>query len=237
MPSTPQFQRFSSDAGWERQVALFGVEALSWIEKFHASGCAATSADAYEMVLCLRRGERDRARGLADDIWSRIVGLDEVPGSMALIMRRWFFTSAAYLDFLDDAFEDAEAKLSTATQAVGAAISRRRFLAPFAVHCIDFYQQAIRISRQRRRWAEMRRRFDHLKAVYAGDAPLCRLETGEPFGFQALAATYDANAKASSDDSDQPFLEFLRSRSFRLNSFAKMAGQLSVDPRLVLSHG
>ncbi len=231
----PQLQNFSRDVGWERQVALFGDEARAWIETFHDIGCAGPSSDSNQVVKLLHQGEIGQASELVTRLWHQISTFDQAPGSMALVMQRWFFTAAAYLDYLRGDLDRAENKLATAGRAVGGAIQRRPFLLPLAVHCIDFYQQAVRISRQRLCWSEMKHRLKHLRSVYAGDAPLCHLEGGSSVDFSVLTSAYDQFAEETRDPED-PFLQFLGSREIRLESFERAAVRLAVDPRILSPH-
>lgn len=228
----PDLQKFSTEVGWQRQVALFGPGASAWLEEFRERGCAGPSADAYEAVLALRHHRIEQAAELLDRTWCWLLEADRIPVSMLQVVRRWYFTSAAYLDYLEDDFDRAEHRLAAASRAVGAAIQRRPFLLPLAMHCIDFFQQGVRISRQRRRWDEMVRRLERLRGVYAGDLPLCRLEGGRALSLGTLANVF---AELPTEAEDDPFLEFLGSRELRLRSFDTIALKLGLDPRLVLS--
>lgn len=179
-------------AHWQNYVARCGPGGEAWIEAFRSSGAdrLLDQTDAALTMLHRKRGET--ARLALDTVGDALPALAPDIPSIRHVMGRFHHGVLAYCFYADGDLEQAHAELDAADQCVQRAVDLDRCLLPLAYDCHEFRLHHARISRNGRRWDEMRVHVDGARAVIENRLPLCRLSDGTQVDFEVLAGHYQA---------------------------------------------
>jgi len=158
-----------------------GDEGNRWLQQFQAGRGIELTAALSMAVKLLQRHEISPAQRLLSSVDEALLSADEPP-SIVDVVRRWYFTSKAYLDYLCEDLPSARRSLQQARRHVETLISRHTFMTPIAVHCTDVRVQTARVARRENCWDEVVRVIEEIKETYAGTLPFCVLESGKAIG-------------------------------------------------------
>lgn len=178
--------RFATTFGFLR---FCGHEAVRWSAHFESYG-APLAARISAALLELQRHEIERGSQRLNLLRSEIDALAHEHPTTAHVVRRWYFTAAAYHHYLLDDLEGAQAALDDAREEVRHALAAHWFMVPFAVHCTDFRIQSARIARRQNRWHEAKRRIEEIRRTYADKLPFCTLDDGEEIWMSTVRSFY-----------------------------------------------
>lgn len=187
-----------------------------------------------ESLALLRRRRFEAGRELIGRIETGLRECVSSCPSIVYALQRWYFGLLAYYRYSLADFDGAERALDQAHEAVTKGIELRRFLVPLAYHCSDFAIQRIRVARSRRRWQEMRRHAELVRAMMAGQAPLCVLGDGTPISMATVTGFYAALAPLS--DEERRGLEGLLDPDLRVGLTERFIADIYLLPGMVIPY-
>jgi hypothetical protein len=179
-------------AHWQSYVARCGPSGEAWIEAFRSSGAdrLLNQTDAALTMLHRKRGET--ARLALDSVGDALPALAPDIPSIREVLGRFHHGVLAYCFYAAGDLEQAHAELDAADRCVQRAIDLDRCLLPLAYDCHEFRLHHARISRNGRRWDDMRVHVAGVRDVIENRLPLCQLSDGVQVDFDVLAGHYRA---------------------------------------------
>lgn len=217
---------------WLHYVTRSGEEGRRWAEEYRHPEILGADRLSVRAVHELRARHLSRGAALLEEMTERLRQL-EVPLSIRHVLDRWYHGVVAYERYCREDFEGAWRSLDRANAAVAAAISLERVLLPLANHCHEFRLHQARISRNRRRWLEMRQDIESARAMIEGREPLCRLVDGTAIYIADLCAFFDSLAL---EDQEREDLAGLLDEKLRLSLFDRFVAELEIIPGFVIPY-
>lgn len=223
-------QRDSYD--WLHFVRRSGGEGRRWAEAYRRSLPLEELSD--RSLLLLRGRRYDEGYALLEQLGEALPAPGEVEPSIRSVLERWYYGVLGYYFYCLEHFDQAEAAMVRAHEAVTAAIGERRFLLPLANHCHEFRLHRARIARNRRRWDEMRVHVDEVRGMMEGRLPFCVLGDGTPVRMAAILDFYAAIPDAT--EAERASLESLLDDAARLRSFGRFVRAMLQVPGFVIPY-
>ncbi|MBV9110680.1 MAG: hypothetical protein JO306_14815 [Gemmatimonadetes bacterium] len=173
---------------WLHFVRRSGPEGTRWAEGYLESKPLEELSTRALHHLRARRFEEGRAP--LDELGAALAGGSARDPSVHAVLERWYYGVLGYWFYAQEEFDQADAAMARAHDAVTAALGLRRFLLPLANHCHEFRLHRARIARNRHRWDEMRAHVNDVREMVEGRLPYTVLADGTPVWIADICAFY-----------------------------------------------
>ncbi|HYU32692.1 MAG TPA: hypothetical protein VEW48_11060 [Thermoanaerobaculia bacterium] len=221
---------FSYD--WLHFVSRSGDEGRRWAEQYRQPEILEIDRLSTRAVLALRTRRLEQGQALLRAVEERLPGT-EAPPSVLQVLNRWYYGAVAYEQYCRDDFERASESLDLADLALTAAISFQPMLLPLANHCQEFRLHQARISRNLRRWREMRSSIEVARKMTDSRAPLCMLHDGTAIHIADLCVFLLA---LELNDREREALAGVLDPTLRLDLFERFVADLQAIPGFVIPY-
>jgi len=159
---------------WLRIIGLGGPEGRTWVETFQRSGTDEMIQSTHEALILLRAGKLDEGAAILDQVaaFCQFNEGDDAPTSILHLLRRHYYSVAAYRHYCFGDFSSAWASLDRAEHSLRTVVANS-FLVVLAESYIDFTIQKARIARSLRNWPLMWRCLWKARDMAENHVPLC----------------------------------------------------------------
>jgi hypothetical protein len=204
------------------RIAAVDDGARQWLSEFRSDASWRTAEEIFSALRSLQMHEIQKGLQVLIQVDHRLSQAHDLPASVVLLLRRWYFSALAYYHYLTNELQLAKEDLCLAQEAVRTAIQLHDFLIIFATHCIDFRLQRARIARRENDWGEVRRQIQAIRDIYSNKLDLCTLEDGRAIHFSdfcSFLSTLSLNVYESAEDASFEWLDRLEEQIYMLPDF------------------
>ena len=175
---------------WLHFVRRSGGEGQRWAEDYLKS--KPLEALSTRALHHLRARRFDEGWAPLEELGAALADGSARDPSVHSVLERWYYGVLGYWFYAQEAFDQADAAMARAHDAVTAALGLRRFLLPLGNHCHEFRLHRARIARNRQRWDEMRAHVNDVREMVVGRLPYTVLADGTPVLISDICGFYAA---------------------------------------------
>jgi hypothetical protein len=173
---------------WSHFIRRQGGPAEAWVREYERH--QELHALQFRALLSMRRHRLEEGRRQLAEYEARLDRAAARGTSLRFVLERYLHSVLGYYHYCREELEAAEASMERAERAAIAAIEVDGFLLTQANSCYEFRLQKARIARNAERWDAMFRHIESVRAMAAGEAPLCVLGDGTVIDYETLVRLY-----------------------------------------------
>ncbi|HEX8321102.1 hypothetical protein [Longimicrobium sp.] len=230
MPQSKPTDRFA--ASWLYFVAASGDEGRRWVQDYSRfQHLVDMNQDC--LALLRRRSWDEGAEHLRRFRAGVDAAEDAAPATRALL-ERWYQAVYGYYWYSLDRHDEARRAMVAAADAIALAIGHLPCLVPLATQCHEFHLHLARIARNERRWADMWRHVDDVRAMFKGSRPFCLLPDGRGVGLDDVRRFYASLGKLPAEQDD--VRAYLLDDAVRMRDFDRFVREMLRLPGFVVAY-
>lgn len=178
-----------------------GEEGRAWVDSQRTPQLMLAVRLAVDSVGVLRQKRVDEGRAMLDRARLEMAVLaGATDAAMQALLDRWLYGALGYYFYCLGQQQEADEAMVRAHEAVVAAVSHKRFLAPLAASCSEFHLNRARVARGCGDWARMHEHIGIGVAMGMGRMPFCTLHDGTELWLADLREIIRASPAVPSTD-------------------------------------
>jgi hypothetical protein len=218
---------------WYYYIHLCGQEGRNWVQQYEMVQGMEIARKLDQAISLSRRRRLTEAQDLMKECSEGIrVARRKVDSSVLHVMDRWYFSTQAYLTYVEQDYDKALEQLGRSSESILRAIEKTPFLIGLASGFAEFTVHYARIARDQCRWEEMRRHFALARDMANDTRPLCQLRDGRRIFWSSIHHFIASLTPA--DEEDAASLRFLLNRQIMIDALELLIRRVEAMPNVVI---